>query len=486
MGILFRSYRSSLATQLTAWYGISAFVLVLGTTYFLYWSTARTLHTESSKLLLDKMQTIRLILTSDDATHSRFRDRVEREWAAKKIEKVYVRAADENGNIIASTPNTEKKVSDLLDRYQNKPLSAPEVLESTDDGNGRIYRTLQSNIPVHGKLVRVSLVLDCTDQYLLLKGYRERLYVALFVALFLSLLVGRRIAVRGMRPLRRIAAQAGHIRSSNLYERIDTTSLPVELAELAATFNEMLNRLEESFGRLSRFSADLAHELRTPVNNMSGEIEVSLGRSRTPEYYQDLMGSCLEECGRISKIIDSLLFLARCENPKTSLKTEKINLKNELQAVLEFYEVSAVEAGIETSLEVSEELEINVERTLFQRAVGNLLSNAIKQTPSRGKVGVVVRASEDQIAVKVEDTGCGISADHLPHVFERFYRVDASRSKGSGGTGLGLAIVKSIAMLHGGNVKMESELGKGTQVWINFPRLTRGTPSPLPEKFMNL
>lgn len=477
MGKFYRSYRSSLASQLTAWYGISAFVLVLGTTYFLYWSTARTLQTEWSTLLMEKMQTVRLILNEDDAKYTKFRERVEKEWPLKKVEKIYVRVTDSLGKVVAVTPNAEARVAELMNSFQDTPLNPGNVIDRIDHGQGRVYRALLASVAVHKSDLRVSLVLDCTDQYLLLKAYRERLYFVLFVSLFLSLLVGWRIAIRGLKPVRRIAEQAGRIRSSNLHERIDTTSLPIELSQLAGTFNGMLNRLEESFGRLSRFSADLAHELRTPVNNMSGEIEVALGRSRSLDYYQDTLGSCLEECERISKIIDSLLFLARCENPKSSLVTEKINLKLELQAVLEFYEVSAVEAGIATHLEVAPEIELHVERTLFQRAVGNLLSNAIKQTPAQGKINVIVTGTKGEIAIKIEDSGNGISSEHLPHVFERFYRVDASRSKASGGAGLGLAIVKSIAILHGGKVEMESALGKGTKVSLYFPKTQRLNPA---------
>ncbi len=250
--------------------------------------------------------------------------------------------------------------------------------------------------------------------------------------------------------------------------------MPSELAHLATTFNAMLDRLGASFERLQRFSADIAHELRTPVNNISGELQVALGKDRESQFYKDTMGSCLEECSRISRVMDSLLFLAHAENPRMEITKEAINLKRELQGAIDFYEPIATDNGIECLLDVDSSLELVAERTLFQRAVGNILSNALKKTAGPGFIGVTARQNDGEIEIEISDTGEGIAAEHLPHVFDRFYRVDASRSADSGGSGLGLAIVKSIAHIHGGEVRIQSQLGKGTAVFLHFPHF----PSP--------
>jgi two-component system heavy metal sensor histidine kinase CusS len=245
--------------------------------------------------------------------------------------------------------------------------------------------------------------------------------------------------------------------------------LPAELRPLASTFNEMLDRLEESFTRLSRFSADIAHELRTPVNNLRGEVEVALTKLRSVEEYRDVLGSCLEEFGRLSQLIESLLFLARSENAQTALSKGPVDVREELTKVHEFYEAAAAEAGVTLSVAAQEPVTACLNRTLFQRAVGNLVANALAYTPSGGNVSLSATREGDAVRVTVSDSGQGIPPEDLARVFDRFYRVDRARSSASGGSGLGLAIVKGIVLLHGGKTDITSELGRGTRVSLVFP-----------------
>ncbi|MGB8919015.1 MAG: ATP-binding protein, partial [Candidatus Sulfotelmatobacter sp.] len=260
-----------------------------------------------------------------------------------------------------------------------------------------------------------------------------------------------------------------------LRERILPEGYPLELASLASTFNQMLDGLEESFERISRFSTDIAHDLRTPVNNIRGEAEVVLARARSADEYRDVIESCLEEAVRLSDLIGDLLFLARAESPLTQLRRERVNVGELLGGVREYYEASAADGGILLTTKVGDKPVVaELDRTLLQRAVGNLVSNALTHTP-RG--GVVVlgtnidfsNADFSRIRIEVSDTGVGIPPEALPRVFDRFFRVDSSRSQGSGGTGLGLAIVQSIALLHGGNVEISSQPGQGTRVTLHMP-----------------
>jgi two-component system heavy metal sensor histidine kinase CusS len=287
-----------------------------------------------------------------------------------------------------------------------------------------------------------------------------------------------------------MATTARHITSTNLRERILPEGYPSELASLASTFNQMLDGLEESFERISRFSADIAHDLRTPVNNIRGEAEVVLARPRTADEYRDVIESCLEESVRLSDLIGDLLFLARAESPLTHLRRERVNVGELLGGVREYYEASAADGGISLTTNVGDKPVVaDLDRTLLQRAVGNLVSNALTHTPRGGAVvlGTGVdfsgvdfsntdfsntdRSSADfsTIRIEVSDTGIGIPPEALPRVFDRFFRVDSSRSQGSGGTGLGLAIVQSIALLHGGNVEISSQPGQGTRVTLHMP-----------------
>jgi two-component system, OmpR family, heavy metal sensor histidine kinase CusS len=232
----------------------------------------------------------------------------------------------------------------------------------------------------------------------------------------------------------------------------------------------MLERLEESFDRISRFSADIAHDLRTPVNNIRGEAEVALARLRTVDEYRDVLESSLEETVRLSELIGDLLFLARAESPLTELHRVNVNIGELLNSVRDYYEASATAAGI--SLVVNngaEPLNAELDRSLMLRAVSNLVSNAIAHTPPGGTVTLTDTKENATIRIEVSDTGIGIPAEALPKVFDRFFRVDPSRSKNSGGTGLGLAIVQSITTLHGGKAEIASELGRGTCLTLHIP-----------------
>jgi two-component system heavy metal sensor histidine kinase CusS len=282
--------------------------------------------------------------------------------------------------------------------------------------------------------------------------------------------VGYQIARQGIRPVEEIATTARRITSSHLGERIAAEGYPSELASLAVTFNKMLDGLEDSFERISRFSADIAHDLRTPVNNIRGEAEVALARARTIDEYRDALESSLEEAVRLSDLISNLLFLARTESPLTHLRLERLDVSELLIGVRDYYEASAVDAGVVlTSAGGGDQVMANVDRTLIQRAVGNLVSNAVGHTPEGGTVTITARASTPSVFIEVSDTGFGIPAEALPRVFDRFFRVDPSRSKASGGTGLGLSIVQGIMQLHGGNVEIASEPGKGTKVTLCMP-----------------
>ncbi len=272
-----------------------------------------------------------------------------------------------------------------------------------------------------------------------------------------------------MRPIENIGRTAERIRSTTLHERIELGELPSEISGLASTFNAMLDRLEDSFERVSHFSDDVAHELRTPVNNLRGEIEVALSRSRSEENYRDILGSCLEECERISRLIQSLLFLARIENAADQLQIETIHLRQELEKVIEFYGVMAADAGIALELLCDEARVAAVDRTLFQQVIGNLVSNAIAHTSIGGKVQISVSGDQHNVVISVTDTGCGIAPEHLPRIVDRFYRADRARSNASHHLGLGLALVKSIVSRHGGRLEVDSVVGRGTAVRIALP-----------------
>jgi two-component system heavy metal sensor histidine kinase CusS len=280
--------------------------------------------------------------------------------------------------------------------------------------------------------------------------------------------MGYSIMRRGMRPIEAMARTVERIHSRRLSERIATADLPSELARLAHTFNEMLDRLEGSFGRISQFSDNVAHELRTPINNLQSEIEVALSRGRTGDDYREVLASCLEECNRITRIVQGLLFLAREESSSSPILLEELDIPSELEAVKDFYEGLAADAGLHIEVDAPGALCARLDRTLLRQAISNLVSNAIEHTARGGLVRIRASRESAGIRVAVADTGEGIPAEHLPRVFERFYRVDGARSLSQRNVGLGLAIVKSIVARHGGQIGIESRPGVGTTVTIDF------------------
>jgi two-component system heavy metal sensor histidine kinase CusS len=449
----------SLAARLTAWYACSAFVLVLAATGALYWALAASLDRDDDAYLAATVHALRH--RPDDPADPR---------AEAESDKLSVRILDDTGRTLAQTPGMDEALPPAAFPAPVGADTEPGAGADVRSPAGRPFRVLAARAD-GGRVVQVAL--DRSQEQELLEGYRRDLALVLGVALVACTLTGYWIARRSLRPLARVTAMARRIRPATLGQRLAAAGLPAELQALADTFNDMLGRLEDSFGRLARFSADIAHELRTPVNNLRGEAEVALGKPRAPEEYREVLGSCLEECGRLSALIDSLLFLARAEDPKTQIEREPLDLGRELAAVQEFYGAAATEAGVALAVTAPAVVLAEVNRPLLQRAVGNLVANALAHTPAGGIVTLAAHGDGESVCVEVADDGPGIAAEHLPHLFERFYRVDPSRSP-AGRVGLGLAIVKSIAELHRGSVAVSSQVGRGTRVTLRFP--TAGAP----------
>ncbi|MGH9344399.1 MAG: heavy metal sensor histidine kinase [Terriglobia bacterium] len=464
------SHHSSLSVWLTAWYTVACLALLAAATGILYWAVASDLNNDTDLFLADKVNVVRSILRERPNDWSGLHEEIDLEPAARRYERFYIRLLNERGIPVLSTHGMDR----ILAKKLFPPVSTGKGLRGVPiiSTNGHRFMALTAAVPVGtntGKVWRMQVAIGRTKDEKLLERYRHWLWLIWAAMLVLCPLVGYRIARRGIRPVERIAETARRIGSSTLSERIQPAGYPVELAALAETFNAMLDRLEDSFARLSDFSADLAHELRTPVNNIRGEAEVALTRARSVDDYREVLGSCLEEAVRLSELIGNLLFLARTESPETHLKRESTEIEQVLNAVQDYFEPAAIEAGVHLEVECTGRIAISVDRTLVQRALANLVSNALSHT--RAGETILLRAWEKpgRVHIEVQDTGVGIPAEALPRIFDRFYRVDRARSSRSGGTGLGLAIVRGIVTMHGGSVGIRSKPGDGTIVSFELP-----------------
>lgn len=466
----------SLALRLTAWYVGSSFAILLTATIVLYLILIGNLHREQDEFLADKVQVVRDMLQKRPDDLADLEEEVEQTWAPRQFARVYVRVLDGNGKIVAESPHMSERLEPGV-----FPPPVPSDVEPAEGVTmkgkfGSVLRAVsaQADMGEDGEqTATIQAALNTDTARELIGGYRETLLLVLGVGLAFCGFAGYWLARAGLRPLRQIAATTERITSINLAERIQVEGLPSELSTLAQRFNDMLERLEDSFERLSRFSADIAHELRTPVNNLRVGIEVALGRGRSLEEYRETLGSCLEEGGRLSRIIDSMLFIARSEDPRTQITREPVDVSRELLRVRDFFELPASEAGVELMISCAPNVHADLDRLLFQRAVSNLVGNSLRYTPRGGRVAVSAARDNGEIRIEVADTGCGISPEDLPHIFDRFYRADPARAaspgNGTGNSGLGLAIVKSIVALHGGTITARSKPGEGTSMSVRMP-----------------
>ncbi|MEO5804733.1 MAG: heavy metal sensor histidine kinase [Verrucomicrobiota bacterium] len=451
---------------LTLFYALSAFIILFLATAFLYWGMDRELEVEKHQSLVDQLEVIRVIIKEKPAEIETLKMEVDLEGAARRFAKFYARVLDQNQNVLMESANMNQLFLAPSVFPPPVPFSEkPELGTRWKSPEGKWFLLMSAWADSeHPRLLE--LALDITPEETVLAKYRVKLLLVLVMGILCSAAVGILISRRGMKPLAEIAEAAQKMNAAQLHARIVPEKWPRELMALATAFDGMLARLENSFSRLSQFSADVAHEFRTPIASLRLQAEVALNRSRTIDEYRTILESSLEEFERLSRMIDSLLFLARAENAETVLHPSRFASAKEIKIVMDYYEAMAAEKKVTLDLEGDGEIE--GDSVLFQRAISNLLANAIRHTPPGGKITVLIRSQNGETQIQVTDTGCGLDPEHLPKVFDRFYRVDKSRDSEQG-TGLGLAIVKSILELHGGKVEIQSQIGQRTTVILKFP-----------------
>lgn len=336
--------------------------------------------------------------------------------------------------------------------------------------NGHVYRGFAVREAIEGGdlgHVLVFIAINTDEHHRFLMVFYRTLWLAIGAGIVTIVLLGWFAAKRGLTPLRDMTEVASSVTANRLGDRLPLDTLPVELLDLAKAFNGMLARLEDSFRRLSEFSSDLAHELRTPIANMMTQTQVALSRARTPEEYREVLYSNAEEFDRLARMTSDMLFLAKADNGLIVPRSETIDLHREVSELFEFYDAFAEERGVRLAL--TGEATARGERLMIRRAIGNLLSNALNHTARGGVVEVRLeqgRGGETQVCV--ENRGEGIAAEHLSRIFDRFYSVDPSRQRTTDGAGLGLAITKSIVTAHHGTVRASSADGL-TKFEISLP-----------------
>jgi two-component system, OmpR family, heavy metal sensor histidine kinase CusS len=456
----------SLVARLAVFYTLATTALLLVTMAVLYGVVVRYSDANDNLFLNDKLRAVRADLAVKKANGGELLA----EEVASEIADYFVRVLDRRtGKVLAESPEMGKWLSPSVFPAPPSNGHIPEAGTEYKTSAGKWFLLMSAFAEIDRMMPRpviLQIAQDRSDDKAFADFFRNLLLAVLVGGAVCSAAVAVVVARRALRPLQQLVATMKRVQASYLQPRLDRDRWPKELHSLAAAFDEMLARLKESFERLSAFSADLAHELRTPIQNLRGEAEVALTRTRTADEYREVIELSIEEYQGLANMIDNLLFLARAENAETPLNRLTFQIGPEIDTILDFYDAAAREQNIALSREGDADL--YADATLVRRAVSNLVSNALQHTSAGGQVVLAVKLANGSVEIATQDTGCGIGAEHLPRIFNRFYRADAARSSNSGGVGLGLAIVKSIMDLHGGSVTAESKPGEGTTITLRF------------------
>lgn len=374
-----------------------------------------------------------------------------------------------NGESLYATPDAETILRSLNDpaALVESPTARLRVWRNA----GNVYRSITEDVEIplmNSTRVSAILATDISHHTEFMTTFRRTLWMLMFLATALSALLGWIAARFGLAPLRDIVRASHAVSINRLDYRLSLDAIPAELRETARAFNEMLARLEDSFQRLTGFASDLAHELRTPISNLMTQTQVTLAKARSVDDYREILYSNAEEYERLARMISDMLFLAKADHDLMVPQRENVDLEREVRELFDFYDAVSQEQGV--GLRLTGSGQVSGDRLMLRRALSNLLSNAIRHTPRGGTVTVgIVLGNNGEIGLSVENPGSDIPPEHLPRVFDRFYRVDPSRQPSGDGAGLGLAITHSITRIHGGRIDAHSAQGV-TRFQISLPQ----------------
>lgn len=374
--------------------------------------------------------------------------------APRRPGELQASAMDVSGRLLAGAPFAWP--AELLERAGATPVHG--LVRSQD----RAYSVLVGPARLGGAAdtVLVGILRDKSEDQTVLLHFRTALVIAWIASSLAAGALGYFAAGRGLRPLRRMVDAAARIGAESLHKRLEVEDAPLEVQELAQSFNAMLERLDRAFRRLSDFSSDLAHELRSPLNSLMLQAQVALGKPRSEAELRQVLESSLEELERLSRMANDMLFIAKAEHAGHRLKRERVLLEEEAAKVFEYFEPLASERGVRLVLEGR--AQVLADRSMLRRLLANLVSNALRHASRESAVRVRCSESGADALLEIANAGPGLSPEECERVFDRFFRVESARTAASEGAGLGLAIVRSIVELHGGGIAVDSASGLTT------------------------
>ena len=398
--------------------------------------------------------------------------------------RLVILLTDSSGNVLIDSPTYDSIGIDSADEIRRiMALKEPEIHIRTD-ATGTPY-IIKAGVMLddHGRRYFFAIGRSLGDSVRTVRTFTRDYFLSLLAIIPLTGLLGWALAGRAIQPVNEVAHAAQKITGSNLSLRIPLRGAGDELDHLIGSFNRMTTRLEDSFEQIRRFSTDVSHELRTPLTAIRGQLEVALFTAQTPEQYRDAMVNALEDVEQLSSIVRALLLLSQAESGQVVLQKTAFDLGDVAEDVVDQFQIPAEEKQVRLTARIEPGMTILADHTQIERLFSNLLSNAVKYTPAGGTVQVRVRRDEKKndeeknwARIEVEDSGVGIPAENLPHIFDRFYRVRNAQTNLIQGLGLGLSFVAWIAKAHGGQVDVTSTVGAGTRFTVRLPaEATAGT-----------
>lgn len=458
----------SLTARISLLFAVAAALVLLVTGYFLTHEVETHFEEEDRIELSGKLALVQNLLTQ--ATNSKTLDRLPHQLDDALVghHGLAVAVTDATGNIWFATAGADFPRT-LLQTCQARPAACTDGSLHQWVQNGVSHRGMAVSIATgSGGPYTVAVAQDIEQHALFMDTFRSVLGSAIALAALAMAGLGWIVTRWGLLPLRQVTDTVAGISAERLGARLPASGLPAELMPLATAFNAMLARLDESFRRLSEFSSNIAHELRTPISNLMTQTQVALSGARDKDEYKEVLYSSLEEYERMAQMVGDMLYLAQADNGLLSPGRESVNLADETHGLFDYFEAWAEERGV--SLALTGSATVPGDRLMLRRALSNLLSNAIRHTPPGQTVRVSLAMHGDKAIAAVENPGPEIPAEHLPRLFDRFYRVDPSRQRKGDGAGLGLAIVKSIIDAHGGSIKVASA-DQATRFQLTLPAL---------------
>ena len=452
-------WRHSLALRVSVMFTLVVALAAAGLCAYLYRAFVHEIGRRDDIQLLGKLRQVQMLLGRPGAAAllraqpDYFRDTMSGQ------ENSLVRILAPDGTLLAD-------INALRETYPLPPVAgaapAIDAIRSWTSSAGAPGRVVAGSARLDNRQVNIVVARVYAERSAMFAGYRRQIAGAALVSALLAALLAALLLRRGLLPLRSVAEHAALVRPGTLAQRLEVKGAPSELLPLIHALNAMLARLQEGYARLSGFSADLAHEFRTPVSNLLGQSQVMLAQPRSSGEYEALLASNIEELERLARMIESMLFLARAGQEEVVLARRPLAALAELEKVAGFYEGMAEERGLVFACSGDPALAVAADAGLLRRALANLVSNAVRHADTGSTVVLAASRRGEAIELSVSNHGAPVAALHLAHLFERFYRADSARSDAEGSTGLGLSIVGAIMDLHGGEASVHADGGRIT------------------------